>query len=297
MEDRGIVRQTGAADGGDAVPRGRRDALEHAPERLRGADSRRPAVIVLAIAAVIGVLAWKPWGDERVAVVPSASPSPVVARRTASPPAPSPAAGRTPAPPAPSAPPASTPNPVAGGTGRYVSLTDNEWTVVALLAVGAPASTEEPATPHVPAPSFSPGGPFLVMQQGLTVVAAPVERAGHPEDACLPPATPRDRTAVRLPAGRVVYLGITFPGMDPRAVVTAVRLGRTGDGLRPALRPNVRIAGQPANRSYRIPASGPGGAILFAQRPAAILVSGAYRFEVSAPGTRGPRYLYACIGG
>ncbi len=281
------MRQSGAAGGDDAGPRAGRDALEHAPERLRGADSRRPAVIVLLIAAVIGVLAWKPWGEDGLAVVPpgpsSSPPAPS--------PSPSPAVGRTAAPSS-----SSTPGPLATGTGRYVSLTDNEWTVVALLAGAAPISTEEPATQHAPAPAFSTGGPFLVLQQGLSYITAPVERAGHPEDACRPPASPRDRTAVQLPAGRVAYLGITFPGMDPRAAVAVVRLGRSASGLHPATGLAVRIAGQAADRRYRIPTSGPGGAILFGLRPAGILAPGGYRFEISTPERDGPRYLYACIG-
>jgi len=289
------MRQAGST-GDDTAARDRRDALEHPPQRLRGADSRRPAAIVLAIAAVIGVLVWKPWGEDRIAVAPPVSSSPAVARRTpppasATPVSSSPIVGRTPVP-----SPSSTASPAATGTGRYVSLTDNEWTVVALLAGAAPASTEEPATPHAPAATFSPGGPFLVLQQGLSYVTAPVERAGHPEDACRPPASPRDRTAVQLPAGRVAYLGITFPGMDPRAAVTVVRLGRGMGGLRTATGLTVRIAGQATNRRYRIPTSGPGGAILFATTPAGIIAPGAYRFEVSTPELDGPRYLYACVG-
>ncbi len=51
-----------------------------------------------------------------------------------------------------------------------------------------------------------------------------------------------------------------------------------------------------AARSYLIPSSGFGGAVLFALDPPVVLPRAAYRFDIESPGTFGHRYLYACLG-
>jgi len=173
---------------------------------------------------------------------------------------------------------------------------DNEWTVVALLTPDSAPPDEEPATQHVAALAPSPDGPFLVLQQGLTAVASPVERVGHPDAPCVAPAAARDRIAVHLPAGRVVYLGITFPGMDPHVAITATVLGRPGITIVRVSPIVVALAGLPAERRYTVPSSGSGGTILFGLTPPNRMPSEAYRFTVTAPGIEGHRYLYACIG-
>ena len=253
---------------------------------------RAPVALAVAIAASLGILVWAPWGRSQsgISSASSASSGPTAGsseERSAA----SQVLGveRRPST-APSEPPA------AVAVARYSSLVDNEWTVVALLSPNAAPSTEEPATQHASAPPVSPDGPFLVLQQGLTAVAAPVERVGHPDAPCLAPAGSRDRIAVRLPAGRVVYLGITFPGMDPRAEITASVLGRPWITLVRVSPIVVELEGMTAGRRYAMPASGSGGSILFGLTPAALMPSEAYRFAVTSPGLVGPRYLYACVG-
>jgi hypothetical protein len=259
------------------------------PERLRGGDRRRPTTVALVIAAVLALLAWQPWGSDNGAIVPPDSPTPAIARVDGSR-APSSATDGTDAP---------MPTPAADlravDSAFYVSITDNEWTVVALLTPDAPRSTEEPATQHNAGAAWSPVGPFLVLQQGLIPVETPVERAADPGAPCSPRGVPRDRIAVPLPAGRVAYLGVTIPGTVPRAEVTAAILGGPAGTMTRATSPTVQLAGMNAGRRYVIPSSGPGGTILFALTPPGPLPSGAYRFEVASPGAVGNRYLYACV--
>jgi hypothetical protein len=188
------------------------------------------------------------------------------------------------------------PWPALAGVGRYASIVDNEWTVVALLTSSPAASTEEPSIQHVSAPAPSPDGPFQVLQQGTTELLAPAERPGHPEAPCAASAWSRDRIAVHLPAGRVVYLGVTFPGMDVRARVAAVVLDRPGITMRRASPLVVELTGMVTGRQYTVPATGPGGTLLFGLTPAGVLPSETYRFAIAAPGVRGERYLYACVG-
>lgn len=177
----------------------------------------------------------------------------------------------------------------------YVSLTDNEWTVVALLATDAPASTEEPATQH-PAAGWSPDGPFHVLQQGLIPVVLPGSGTAQPPVVCKPPLPPREWAVVSLPAGRVAYFGVTFPGMDPRTVVSVARIGGTGPALQRISPLVVRLVGLAEGRRYEVPSSGRGGAIMFAASPPGILPSGVYRFEIAPPGITGRRLLDACVG-
>jgi hypothetical protein len=182
-----------------------------------------------------------------------------------------------------------------GRTARYESITDNEWTIVALLTPGAGPSVEEPATPHVPVAAPTADGPFVVMQQGILPVAAPLEQAGDLAVTCSTTTTPRDRRFVHLPRGRVVYLGVTFPGMDRSARVDARAVGGPTVELRPAASVAVQLDGMQPGVRYTVPVSGPGGTLLFTAMPATRLPSGPYRFELRLPGIPGSRFLYACV--
>jgi hypothetical protein len=268
-----------------------RNRLDQPPVRL-GGGGRQPVVVGIGIALVIGIAIWQPWSQ---AVLQSASPTGQPAALPAVPASDgltsasaSPSATTRPAPSH-----GTTPTPGAGGTAVYTTITDNEWTVVALLAPAAPASTEEPATQH-PALPWSADGPFLVLQQGLTPVAAPVVGAGS-RDPCPPVGAPRDRTAVPLPAGRVAYLGITIPPDVPRPQVTAARLGQPAGALARVPAPTVRLAGMDATARYIIPTAGPGAAVLFTGGLSTPRTAGAYQFTVASPGAAGDRYLSACI--
>lgn len=287
MEDPQAVGRSGSTED-EHIAAGMPRGFEQPPERLRGGDRCPPAVVALAIAAVLALLAWQPWGSDHAAIVAPGSPAPAIARADSSR-APSSAANGTDAPPAPVA------DQGTADSAFYVSITDNEWTVVALLTPVGPASSEEPASQHTAGAAWSPAGPFLVLQQGLIPVQTPVERAGDPGAPCIGTGVPRDRNAVPLPAHRVAYLGVTIPGTVPRAEVAAARLGGPAGTLTRATSPTVELAGMRAGRRYLIPSSGPGGAILFALTPPGLLPSGAYRFEVASPGADGSRYLYACI--
>ncbi|HET9614418.1 MAG TPA: hypothetical protein VFP22_06375, partial [Candidatus Limnocylindrales bacterium] len=250
------------------------------PERLRAGGPRHPLAVALVIAAGFALAIWQPW----------ASPTPRVSRGPTPAPGPS-GVARGPAP---------TPDPPnqseTAGPVVYTSITDNEWTVVALLSPAAPASTEEPAGQHVPA--WSASGPFLVLQQGVVPALAPIEDAGDAaKDAsalCVSTAVPRDRTVVPVPAGRVGYLGVTIPGELPRASVSASVLSGPGGAMTRSVSPTIELAGMRTAARYIIPSTGPGGAILFAGSPPGPMPSGVYRFTVESPGA-GSRYLYACI--
>ena len=246
-------------------------------EPLQPGGRRGPIGIALLLLVALVVLVWQPWGrGDRASETPH--PSPASDRSVAATPVPG--------------PPSVAPDTAA--IDAYTSLTDNEWTVVALLVADAPASTEEPATQHGPA--WAPDGPFHVLQQGLQPVVPPAPREGQPEVTCQPTVPPRERAVVTVPPGRVVYLGVTFPGMDPRSEVTASTLDQTGVKLVPVSPLVVRLVGQADDRPYTVPSTGPGGAILFAMNPPGILPAGAYRFDVSTPSIAGRRLLYACVG-
>jgi len=264
-----------------------RRGLETPPERLRGGSGRRPAVVGVVIAVLVGIAVWQPWTTTAPPPGPSTSAL-VIGRVQASDVPPTPTAS-----PMPSGSPAG-----LSGTTRtafYTTVTDNEWTVVALLAPSSPTSTDEPATQHPTLP-WSADGPFLVLQQGLTPVEAPMLGTSSSAGPCPPAAVPRDRTAVPLPAGRVAYLGITVPSGVPRPQVTAERLGGSGGALGRAPAPAIRLAGMDASTRYVIPAAGPGAAVLFSAVSGAAMAPGAYQFTVASPGAAGQRYLYACIG-
>ena len=260
-------------------------------QRVRTGGARRATTAVLAIASTLAVLIWHPWGPTGL---PGSSPvaSPVLGTALG----PGPSTGV----PAPSvaAVPTSSPSTVvrAGTIGPYRSLVDNEWTVVALLTPGTTA-TEEPTTPHAPLPIWSADGPFVVLQQGLGQASKRrVSEIGGSTGLCSSVAPPLARPAVHLPAGRVAYLGITYPGMDPKAAISATVLGHSGGTLRRVSPVVVQLDGlSPAGR-YSLPSSGPGATVLFAASRPGIIPIDAYRFEVSTPGVAGLRYLYACIG-
>ena len=264
-----------------------RRGVETPPERLRGGGGRRPAIVGLAIVALVGIALWQPW-SAKGPTPPGPSESVL-------------AIGRVPASAAPTPSPAS-PSPSVSATGLpgttrtafYTTVTDNEWTVVALLAPANPASTEEPATQH-PTSAWSSDGPFLVLQQGLTPVEAPIVRTASSAGPCPPAAVPRDRTAVPLPAGRVAYLGVTVPSGVPRPQVTGSLVGKTSGALARVPAPAVRLAGMDATTRYVIPTAGPGATVLFTLDPSAALAAGTYQFTVASPGASGDRYLYACI--
>ena len=253
----------------------------------------RPIGVAVAIAIVLAALVWQPWGKGGPPVL-QATPSPVaVAGAGSASPSPRPQPSASPVVdrgPGPSL------RPGAPGSATYVSLVDNEWTVVAFLAPDATLAADEPWVPDETGAPQAPGGSLLVLQQGLDYTTAPIERAGEPDSACQATDVPRLRTSVHLPAGRVAYLGVTFPGMDPRAKVTATAVGRSGVVLKRLRSLVVALSGRTEARRYRIPSSGSGGAVLFAMAPPRFLPFATYRFDVVTPGIAGHRYLYACIG-
>jgi len=261
-------------------------------ERIRTAGASRAIVVLVAIATALGILLWHPWGSPAV-------PTPIGEASTSSP------IARDPSPTAPAATPSANPltvpfdlPDVAPGVDiatSYVSLVDNEWTIVALLTPGTTA-TEEPATPHAPLASWSADGPFLVLQQGAAAAAKPLQRVSGPSGTCSTELPPRFRPAVHVPGDRVAYLGVTYPGMDPRARVTATVLGTSGATLRRASKVVVHLIGLPRGDLFTIPSAGFGGTILFATSTPGFVPTDVYRFDVALPGTAGHRYLYACVG-
>ncbi len=261
--------------------------VDHPLQPLRPDGSRRPLGLVIAVVAILAALVWQPWGraaSAPVAQVPSRTPG--ATRAGPSAPAPGVQAVASPAGPVPS---------VQAGTSTYVSLIDNEWTVVALLSPTIAGPAEEPALPH-PTGLPGAGAPLLVLQQGLNYSTRPIERAGHPDVPCASKAVPRDRFAVPLPAGRVLYLGVTFPGINPAAKVSAIDLDGAGQVFTRVPSLVASLSGKPIDASYRLPSAGPGAVALFALPRGTALPRGSYRFQIDAPGV-GTRYLYACVAG
>jgi hypothetical protein len=274
-----------------AQGRADRSGIEHAVQPLRSGGSGRLLVLVCVAAAALALLVWQPWGRGSSRTPSSqASQAPAIAVGQASPSLPP--TSTVIEGPAPSPAPAAI---LAADTQPYVSLVDNEWTVVALLSADGPVSTEEPSIQHGRG-SWSTGDEVLVLQQGLDDQVRPIDTRKAPDAACTAPTGSRDRSAVHLPGGRVAYLGVTFPGMDPRARVTATVLDRAGVALSRVVSPVVRIRGMIAARQYLMPSSGFGGAVLFALDPPVVLPPAAYRFDIESPGVSGHRYLYACVG-
>jgi hypothetical protein len=261
--------------------------LERLPQGRRG-----PAAFALVVVSIIVVLVWAPWReDPRSRSAASAqtdrqSPEATFAKTA---PTPSPAPNS-------SAPAASSTAPVIAGRARYESITDNEWTVVALLTpFDGGSSTEEPANQHENWPATTSDGPFVVLQQGVLAARQPVERPDRPATACATSGS-RDQAAVHLPQARVVYLGVTFPGMDPQAKVAVSALTSSAQRLTKPRSVAVELAGMRAGWQYTVPTTGPGGTILFTTSPAGPLASGPYRFEIRTPASDSARFVYACIG-
>ncbi|HEY7937623.1 MAG TPA: hypothetical protein VID26_10910 [Candidatus Limnocylindrales bacterium] len=266
---------------GDPVPV--RARLEQPVVPLGGGSSRRPVGLAVVVGLLLATLVWQPWSG---GLRPAASPGPQSSAAVANRPAASAAAG-----------PAATPRPGAESgtpdTADYLSLIDNEWTVVALLSPTLAGPAEEPALPHPTALPGS-GAPLLVLQQGVNFSTKPIERPGHPNLPCTAKAVPRLRLAVPLPSDRVLYLGVTYPGMDPAAAVTVADLDGPNVQLSRVRSLIVSLSGQPIDASYRLPNAGPGAVAMFALPRGTALPKAAYRFEIDAPGV-GRRYLYACV--
>jgi len=166
---------------------------------------------------------------------------------------------------------------------------------VALLSADGPVSTEEPSIQHGRG-AWSPGDPLLVLQQGLDYATRPIASRNGQPTVCVAPGDSRARLAVHLPTGRVAYLGVTFPGMDPGAHVTVSTLDPPGLALSPATSPVVQIRGLTDGGQYMVPSSGSGAAVVFTLAPPSVLPAAAFQFDIVSPGIPGHRYLYACIG-
>ena len=257
--------------------------VEHPLQSLRSGGSRRPIGLVIVVVAVLAALVWQPWGRAStapVALVPAHAPTPSAAPASA----------------VPAVASQGEPSPLAQvGTSTYMSLIDNEWTVVALLRPNPGGPAEEPALPH-PTGIPGSGAPLLVLQQGLIDSTRPIERPGHPDVPCAAKAVPRDRFAVPLPADRVMYLGVTFPGINEAAKVSAVDLDGPGQEFTRVPSLVASLSGKPVDATYRMPSAGPGAVVLFALPRGTVLPRGSYRFQIDAPGV-GTRYLYACVAG
>jgi hypothetical protein len=261
--------------------------IEHPVQRLGVSGSGRLLIVVCVVVGGLATLVWQPWRPASTALEQQTSPIAALAAPTSAP-SPSPQGLG-------SAPPDASGDLGAPPTQPYVSLIDNEWTVVALLSADGPVSTEEPSIQHGRG-SWSPGDPLLVLQQGLDEATRPIEARKPAASVCTASLGSRDRPAVHLPGGRVAYLGVTFPGMDPLARVTASVVGRAGLALSRQASPIVRIRGLEAANQYQVPSSGSGGAVLFAVTPPVVLPAATYRFDIESPGISGHRYLYACVG-
>ena len=267
-----------------------RNAIEHPVQPLRTAGSRGPVALVCVTVATLAVLMWQPWGKAPLTTQSSSASqaAAIAVEQGHSSPSWQPPLGAL---------SASSASPSLGGSAPqpYVSLIDNEWTVVALLSADGPVSTEEPSIQHGRG-SWSLGDPLLVLQQGLDYATRPIPFGNERDSVCLAPAGPRARLAVHLPAGRVAYVGVTFPGMDPVARVTISVLDRPGLELPRVTSPVVQIRGLTDGGQYRVPSSGSGAAVLFTLAPPSVLPPAAFQFDIVSPGISGHRYLYACVG-
>ena len=266
-------------------------ALEAPLQPVRAGGRGRPIALIVATAAILGTLIWQPWGNAGPRVVPRTSPSPAVAV------APSAAALETSAPPPSPTPTLRGPRPSFGGGqlafATYLSLGDNEWSVVALLAPDRLTATDQAWVRGATGVLEPPGGPLLVLQLPASHTDRPI--AGPDEAAvCRTPSAFRFYAGAHFPANRVAYLGVTIPGMDARARVTGVVVDKRGLALKRLPVVSVRLSGMTEGVRYTVPTAGSGGAALFALAPRAIMPVAAYRFDIQLPGG-GHRYLYACI--
>lgn len=285
---------------------GERDAIadptwvEHPLQPVRAGGPGRAIAVGVAIVAFLGALVWQPWGSVAsptasatppgfVAVAPTAWPAADQATTASAPPTePTPTMRG----PRPSFAPIPTPEPAPA---TYLSLGDNDWSVVALLAPVKLAAAEQPWMPDATGALEAPGGSLLVLQLGPAYAVRPIDDRSDPGAICRVKPGFRDDAAAHFPADRVAYLGVTFPGMSPQARVTGVSLDRRGLVLKRLSAVTVRLSGMTEGRRYTVPTSGTGGAALFALSPRAILPVAAYRFDIVTPGVAGHRYLYACV--
>ena len=251
--------------------------IEQPLVRLQRGGSRTPIGVALAVLVVLAAVVWQPWG--RASSSPAVASTPSPGTRLAGVPSPIPSQSSS---------------PISAGPAAYLSLIDNEWTVVALLSATTAVPVGEPALPHPSSPTASTK-PLLVLQQGLNYSLNPIEQPGNPDLPCQAQTAPRLRFAVPLPANRVIYLGVTFPGVSPLVKVTAADLDR--DGLLLARVPSlvVSLSGRPVDASYRLPSAGPGALVVFALARGTALPNASYRFDIELPGGA-HRYLYACVG-
>jgi len=105
-----------------------RNALEHPVQPLRTGGSRGPVALVCVTLATLAVLMWQPWSRAPSTTPPSSAsgPAAMAAQGSQAPASTPPPVGALIA--SPSPPPL-----VRFAPQTYVSLIDNEWTVVALL--------------------------------------------------------------------------------------------------------------------------------------------------------------------
>jgi hypothetical protein len=278
-----------SATGENDPPAGDSLGLEEPLQPVRAGGPGRPVALVVVTAAILATLVWQPWGGAVPRAAPPAPPAAVL--HSAAP-------VDSPAPPSPT-PTLRGPRPSFGGapltSGTYISLGDNTWSVVALLAPEPLAAADQRWRPDATGALQAPGGPLLVLQLGPTYSERPIDRPDDPGAVCRTKDTFRDYATAHLPADRVAYLGVTFPGMDPRAKVTGVVLDRRGLALKRVPVVTVPLSGMTEGRRYTVPTTGFGGAALFALAPRTIMPTAAYRFDIQIPGAGGHRYLYACI--
>ena len=266
-------------------------ALEAPLQPVRAGGPGRPIALIVATAMILATLVWQPWGSAGPRVVTSESPSVAVAI------APSVAAVETaPRPPNPT-PTLRGPRPSFGGgalaSATYLSLGDNEWSVVGLLAPDRLAATNEPWVRDPTGVLEPPGGPLLVLQLPASYSDRPIAAADEAA-VCRTQSSFRYYAGAHFPANRVAYLGVTIPGMDARAKVTGVVVDKRGLALKRLAVVSVRLSGMTEGVRYTVPTTGSGGAALFALAPRAIMPVAAYRFDIQMPGG-GHHYLYACI--
>ena len=282
--------------------------VEQPLQPVRSGGRARPYGVTIAIGLLLATLVWHPWGRAAPPVVPATPATPVATPiaaivadtgPTASNPGPASSPGPTASPsPFSSRGPRPSFGASASGTqesATYLSLGDNDWSVVALLAPSRLAAADQRWVPDATGALQAPGGSLLVLQLGPSYANRPIESPDDPAAVCRTQDGFRDYAAAHLPADRVAYLGVTFPGMDPRARVTGVVLDRHGLVLKRLSVVRVPLSGMVEGRRYTVPTSGSGGAALFALTPPAIMPVAAYRFDIVAPGVPGHRYLYACI--
>jgi hypothetical protein len=270
--------------------------IEQPLQPVRAGGPGRPLGLTVALVAILAALVWQPWGGTAAPVAhatqtaiaaaraPSASADPTTSAPAS--PAPTPRVAR------PSVAPASSGPPI---TDTYLSIGDNDWSVVALMAPEKLAAAQQPWVPDATGELQAPGGSLLVLQQGPNYTRTPVDDPGDPAAICQTRPGFRDYAAAHFPRDRVAYLGVTFPGMNPKARVSGVILDQRGLALKRLSVVTVRLSGMTEGHRYTVPTAGSGAAALFALSPRAIMPVAAYRFDIQTPGVTGHRYLYACV--